>query len=171
MSIILRPLTHQDMPFGHVGDTEFEDFGPREQSTQPPPCRLDDDGHLGVEVEERLVGSVGWHWVGYGPGISSRCPMIGVWIAEEERGKGYGKECQAAVTDLIFRYTLVNRVEASTDVTNTAEQRTLESIGFVREGIIRGSQYRAGAFHDLVMYSALRAEWTTRRPTGEVVHV
>lgn len=157
--MILRPLVHADLPIGWVGDNEYEDFGPRAPMTSPPPCRVDDDGQLGVEVEGRLVGTVGWHWVAYGPGLTSRVPALGIWIAAAERGKGYGARAQTLVTDLLFRYTLVNRVEASTDITNLAEQRTLEKIGFVREGVNRGAQWRGGAFHDLVLYATLRSDW------------
>lgn len=162
MTITLRPLTNEDLPFGYVGDTEYEDFGPRERPSSPPPCRVDEDGHLGIETHGHLVGTVGWHWVGYGPSQASRCPTLGIWIAEEHRGRGHGSEAQRLATDLIFRHTLVNRVEASTDLTNLAEQRVLERIGLVREGVIRGSQWRSGGFHDMVMYSSLRQEWLDR---------
>jgi RimJ/RimL family protein N-acetyltransferase len=50
----------------------------------------------------------------------------------------------------------VNRIEAQTDVDNVAEQRALEKAGFHREGVARGAQFRAGAYHDLVTYSRLR---------------
>ncbi len=39
---------------------------------------------------------------------------------------------------------------------NLPEQRSLEKAGYVREGIQRGAQFRAGAYHDLVTYSRLR---------------
>ena len=52
----------------------------------------------------------------------------------------------------------VNRVEATTDVENYPEQRSLEKAGFVREGVARGSQWRGGAFHDMVTYSRLRTD-------------
>ena len=58
----------------------------------------------------------------------------------------------------LFDTTEVNRIEAQTDVDNVAEQRSLEKAGFVREGTIRGAQFRAGAYHDLVTYSILRDE-------------
>ena len=54
--------------------------------------------------------------------------------------------------------TWVNRVEASTDSANLAEQRSLEKAGYIREGVARGSQFRAGAYHDLVTYSRLRGD-------------
>jgi RimJ/RimL family protein N-acetyltransferase len=52
----------------------------------------------------------------------------------------------------------VNRVEAATDLDNIAEQRSLEKAGFRREGVLRGSQWRAGAYHDLVYYALLRTD-------------
>jgi RimJ/RimL family protein N-acetyltransferase len=52
--------------------------------------------------------------------------------------------------------TTLHRVEASTDVENTAERRSLETAGYIREGVLRGVQYRAGAWHDLITYARLR---------------
>ncbi len=158
MGVRLRPLLAEDLPLWS-DDTEYEDFGPAIPRTEVPPARVDQDGHLGIEVEGELVGTVGWRWVAYGPNEASRCPMLGIYIAGAHRGRGYGVQAQRLVTDLLFRYTLVNRVEASTDVTNIAEQKVLERLGFTREGVNRGSQYRSGRFHDLVMYSVLRKEW------------
>ena len=140
-------------------DTEFEDFGPALPRTEVPSARVDGDGHLGIDVDGTLVGTVGWRWVAYGPSVASRCPMLGIYISEAHRGRGHGVEAQRLATALLFKYTLVNRVEASTDITNIAEQKVLEKLGFTREGINRGSQYRAGKFNDMVMYSVLREEW------------
>ena len=74
----------------------------------------------------------------------------------EARGHGFGTEAQRQLTDWLFANTTVNRVEAQTDVANVAEQRSLAKAGFRREGIARGSQFRAGGYHDLVTYSRLR---------------
>jgi RimJ/RimL family protein N-acetyltransferase len=51
-----------------------------------------------------------------------------------------------------------NRVEASTDIENAAEARALEKAGFRREGVVRGAQFRAGAYHDLVLFGKLRSD-------------
>lgn len=158
MNLRLRALEQSDLPLWS-DDTEFEDFGPSVPRMEVPPAKVERDGHLGIEVDGVLVGTVGWHWVGYGPNEASRCPMLGIYISAPYRGRGYGAEAQRLATDLLFRYTLVNRVEASTDITNVAEQKVLEKLGFTREGVNRGSQYRAGKFNDMVMYSVLREEW------------
>jgi RimJ/RimL family protein N-acetyltransferase len=72
------------------------------------------------------------------------------------RGLGYGSLAQRLLTDYLFATTSVNRIEAGTDVENLAEQRSLEKAGFIREGVLRGAQYRADAWHDLVIYAVVR---------------
>ena len=62
------------------------------------------------------------------------------------------------MAQLLFRLFDIERVEASTDVENIAEQRSLEKAGFTREGVQRRAQFRAGAYHDLVSYSILRED-------------
>ncbi|MEO6713505.1 MAG: GNAT family protein, partial [Mycobacteriales bacterium] len=58
----------------------------------------------------------------------------------------------------LFATTDVFRIEASTDVENVAEQRSLERAGFTREGVLRRAQFRSGAYHDIVLYSRLRTD-------------
>jgi RimJ/RimL family protein N-acetyltransferase len=74
------------------------------------------------------------------------------------RGRGHGAEAQRQLAAYLFAHTRVERLEASTDVENTAEQRALERAGFAREGILRSAQFRDGTFHDLVLYGRLRGD-------------
>ena len=124
------------------------------------PLRNERNGQLMVErvADGQPIGVVGFHAVGYGPNPESGAWNIGIGLLPEARGQGYGTEAQALFAAYLFETTDVNRVEAQTDVDNVAEQRSLEKAGFVREGTIRGAQYRAGAYHDLVTYSILRDE-------------
>lgn len=158
--VSLRPLRAGELAHPATPDSEFDDFGPRVQQ-DPPPCRVDQDGHLGVVSGGNVIGTVSWHWVEWGPSAGSRCPTIGIWLARAARGRGVGGVAQRLVVDLLFRHTTVNRIEAHTDVDNVAEQRALEKAGFTREGVIRGSQWRNGAYHDGYLYSILRVEWST----------
>ena len=73
-------------------------------------------------------------------------------------GSGHGSRAQRMLADYLFTTFPVHRVEASTDVTNLREQRSLEKAGFSREGLLRGAQWRSGAYHDLVSYACLRGE-------------
>lgn len=76
----------------------------------------------------------------------------------ERRNRGYGSAAQRALAEYLFATTLIERVEASTDVDNVAEQRALEKAGFAREGVLRHAQFRDGQWRDVVLYSVLRAE-------------
>lgn len=118
-----------------------------------------DQGMLVVtDTDGRLLGSVGWHPVRYGPGTTSQVSNIGITLLPEHRGRGYGTAAQRALADYLFSVTLLERVEASTDVENAAEQRSLEKAGFTREGVLRHAQYRSGGWHDLAIYSRLRGD-------------
>jgi len=145
---------------------EFNDFGidPDEKALRETlaagPLRNERNGQLIVErvVDGHPIGTVAWHEVHYGPPPLSRAWNIGISLIPEARGQGYGGTAQRLLADYLFEMTDANRVEASTDVENLAEQRALEKAGFVREGIQRRAQFRAGAHHDLVTYSRLRDE-------------
>jgi RimJ/RimL family protein N-acetyltransferase len=142
----------------------FNDFGPRtpvpREALAKGPLRNERNGVLIVERAEdgAAIGSVSWHTVNYGPPPASDAWNIGIELIPAARGNGYGSEAQRLLADWLFANTGVNRVEASTDVDNLAEQRALEKAGYVREGVQRGAQYRAGGYHDLVTYSRLRSD-------------
>ncbi len=151
---------NRDMDVG-----EFNDFGER----QPVPREVLANGPLRSErngslIIERLpdgepVGTIGWRLVTvYGPSPMSDALQIGVELVPSARGHGLGVEAQRLVAGYLFASTSVNRVEASTDVDNVAEQRALDKAGYQREGIVRGAQFRAGAHHDLVVYARLRSD-------------
>jgi len=146
---------------------EFNDFGGSHEPIDRDalangPLRNERNGHLIVErvADERPIGSVAWHRVGYGPNPESEGLNIGISLIPEARFHGYGVEAQIRLAAHLFETTGVNRVEAQTDVDNIAEQRALEKAGFHREGIARGAQFRAGAYHGLVTYSRLRDDPT-----------
>ena len=118
----------------------------------------EDNGTLLICRDGEPVGTVSWHPVRYGPNPGSQALNIGLAITPGARGQGVGTAAQRLAYQWLFRHTTVNRVEASTDVKNVAEQRALEKAGFTREGIMRGAQFRGGQWHDLVQYSRLRAD-------------
>ena len=117
-------------------------------------------GQLLIErlTDGAVIGDIGWHPVSYGPNDQSRALNIGVSLIPDARGHGHGAEAQRLIAELLFRLFDIERVEASTDVENIAEQRSLEKAGFTREGVVRRAQWRAGRHHDLVSYSILRED-------------
>ncbi|HEX9551356.1 MAG TPA: GNAT family protein [Candidatus Limnocylindrales bacterium] len=146
-------------------DGGFNDFGMPLQPIDRAalargPLRNEQNGMLLVEriQDGAVIGTIGWHRVRYGPNPESDAWMFGIDLFPEARGQGYGTEAQRLIARYLFETTPAHRVEASTDVDNLAEQRALEKAGYTREGVNRRAQWRAGGWHDLVLYARLRED-------------
>jgi RimJ/RimL family protein N-acetyltransferase len=111
-----------------------------------------------VDDDDAVVGELSWIKVFNGPPPNGDCWNIGIWIAPEHRGKGHGAIAQRLGAEYLFEHTMYERVEASTESENVAEQRALERAGFTREGVLRRACFRGGAWRDMVVYSKLRGE-------------
>ena len=118
----------------------------------------EDDGSLVVDVDGDAVGGIGWHAVHHGPGSIARALNIGIELFAEQRGRGYGTVAQSLIAEHLFATTLIERLEATTDVENVAEQRALVRAGYTREGVLRHTQWRDGAWRDNVIFSRLRGD-------------
>ncbi|HUR03991.1 MAG TPA: GNAT family protein [Nonomuraea sp.] len=75
---------------------------------------------------------------------------------------GASTRAQRLLVLYLFDHSPVNRVQATTEISNLGEQRALEKAGFTREGVLRGVGFRAGEWHDGVMYGVIRADLDTR---------
>jgi RimJ/RimL family protein N-acetyltransferase len=143
----------RDQLFSAAG-SEFDlDPDERPRPFPPNPATV-----LVVLVGGEPVGSVSWHGVSYGGTLSSAAWNMGIGLLPEFRGRGYGTLAQRLLVEHLFDATELDRVEASTDVDNLAEQRSLEKAGFQREGILRGAQLRGGLRRDIVHYGFLRTD-------------
>ena len=110
------------------------------------------------EATGAVLGDVSWHATFYGPSVSCMAWNVGIDLLPSARGRGVGAVAQRLLVGYLFASTDVDRVEASTDVTNLAGQRALERAGFRKEGVARGAQVRGGVRHDLVLYGVLRTD-------------
>lgn len=136
------------------------DAWPEDEPRDPPPPML---GRLIVDIVDpdgvrAYAGVVSWHLVTYGPNPGSHAWNIGIELAESARGHGVGTVAQRLLARWLLATTHVERIEASTDVTNVAEQKSLERAGFTREGVLRSAQKRADGRHDLYGYSILPSD-------------
>ncbi len=111
-----------------------------------------------VDNDDKAVGTLSWIKVFRQPPPGGGCWNLGIWIGPDHRGKGHGTEAQRLGAAYLFDHTQMERVEASTEADNIAEQRALERAGFTREGVLRRACFRGGAWRDMVMYSKLRSE-------------
>lgn len=115
-----------------------------------------DRGHLMIVLGEEQLGFVSWFKMPTGP--ATHCWNMGVVLASEARGKGYGTRGQRLLVRYLFSHSQLNRIEAETEIGNLAEQRSLEKAGFTREGVRRGVGFRAGQWRDGVHYGIVRAD-------------
>ena len=118
----------------------------------------DEGGTLAIVDGDELLGDVSWRRLSSSPSQDSAFWNFGIIVFPQHRGKGHGTVAQRLLADYLFAHTPLQRVEASTDIDNLAEQRSLEKAGFTREGVMRGFQWRNGQWRDMVLYSKIRGE-------------
>ena len=125
-----------------------------------------DDGRLAVEAEvagERAIaGFVSWRSGLYG-GTATHWE-IGIALLPEWRGRGLGWRAQAMLCDYLFWHTPAQRIQAGTQVENTAEQKSLSKAGFQLEGRDPGVRVPGRSMADGYLYSRLRDDPS---PLGE----
>ncbi len=76
----------------------------------------------------------------------------------EHRGRGFMGEAVPLFVAYLFEAKPIERIQALAHSENTASCRVLERSGFAFEGTLRRAHFDRGTFHDLRMYSILRAE-------------
>ena len=84
---------------------------------------------------------------------------IGFALIPAERGKGNCTEAVTILVDYLFLSRDLVRIQATSDLRNTASQRVLEKVGFKKEGTVRKSIFIHGEWRNLYLYSILREEW------------
>jgi RimJ/RimL family protein N-acetyltransferase len=118
---------------------------------------------LGIEAEGRLVGDISARNPknAFPPGVFE----IGITIfADDDRGRGYGREAIELVTTHLFEAADAGRVQATTAVDNHAMRRVLEALGFVHEGTLEAFMPGPDGREDYAMYAVTREAWEGRRP-------
>ncbi len=83
-------------------------------------------------------------------------------IAVAEPGEGNGKQLLRAALDVVFEQTTIHRLWLGVFPENERARRAYEAVGFVAEGVARGSAFFAGAHRDELTLAILRPEWVGR---------
>lgn len=94
---------------------------------------------------------------------------IGYGIIPKERRKGYCTEAVKIAVDYLFLSKPITRIQAHTNVENTASQKVLEKAGFKKEGVVRKRVFVRGNWRDEFLYSILRGEWKEPKILTKVV--
>jgi RimJ/RimL family protein N-acetyltransferase len=112
---------------------------------------------LGIErrADHALVGTCSlFHFH-----ATSRRAEIGYVLGRPYWGSGYMHEALKGLLHYAFQTLDLNRIEADIDPRNQASAKTLERLGFQKEGHLRERWIVNGEISDTWLYGLLRREW------------
>ncbi|KAK1470942.1 hypothetical protein CTAM01_16698 [Colletotrichum tamarilloi] len=110
------------------------------------------------------IGYLAIGWGGIPPAMAHhRSIGLGIAIAPQYQGKGYGTEVINWALDWAFRYGNYHRVHLGTVSYNERAQHLYKRLGFVEEGRSRESYWFNRQWHDMISYGILESEWEAMR--------
>jgi RimJ/RimL family protein N-acetyltransferase len=170
----LRPLclSDADALYGIYADPEFMRYWSSEPWTSPVQAvEMIESDRRGLEAGERLrlgiflrdpermVGTCSlFHLV-----AQNRRAEIGYGIKREYWRHGFMHEAVTAVVQYAFSTLHLIRLEADIDPRNTGSARSLEKLGFVREGLLRERWIVGTEISDSAIYGLLAKDWAAKR--------
>ena len=92
----------------------------------------------------------------------TKVAQVGTWVRRQDWGRGVNTEAKALVLDFAFDQLDLHRVEARIALSNQRSRRAFERLGARREGTLRESLFKSGAFLDQALYAILVTEWRER---------
>ena len=90
---------------------------------------------------------------------------LGYLLGRRWWGQGLATEAARAVVEWGFQSFKLHKVYARAHVENKRSWRVMEKLGMTREGVLREHWKMRSEHVDLVYYSVLRREWTSRPGT------
>jgi len=120
----------------------------------------DDEGMLLMVKDDSIVGEIEFFPIThYLQGYELSYQLFG----EQHAGHGYTPDAVNLLVNYVFGRRRVNRIQLNIHPDNTASKRVAQKCGFSFEGIMRGCWFHRGVFHDLEIWSILRAEAAARQ--------
>jgi RimJ/RimL family protein N-acetyltransferase len=119
---------------------------------------------LALKSNDRAIGTGGLF------AFNEQCDRaeIGYILGRAHWGRGLMHEALTALIDHAFGAMELRRLEADVDPRNAASLRSLERLGFQREGLLRERWVVAGEISDTAFLGLLRHEWIARREGDEL---
>ncbi|WP_284619278.1 GNAT family N-acetyltransferase [Rubrivivax pictus] len=90
---------------------------------------------------------------------TSRRGEIGYLLRSDVWGRGLMHEALQALVQFAFGELQLHRLEADIDPRNAASARSLQRLGFTKEGHLRERWIVDGEVSDTALYGLLRSEW------------
>lgn len=85
---------------------------------------------------------------------------MGAVIRKDYQNKGVMTEIMVTILPFVFETMKLNRLVGDIFAENEGSRKLLEKFGFRREGVLRQTDFDGEVYHDTVVYSMLREEYT-----------
>lgn len=152
---VIRNRSHLE-PFMHWMSPDYSIESARVFIDQKPSMVLEGRGlGLGIFRDTAFIGSIGFVSFDW----NARKTEIGYWIDKSEEGKGIVSTACKILIEYAFGELGLNRIEIRSSTSNFRSAAIPERLGFVKEGILRQSEFRDGRLHDFAVYGLLADEW------------
>jgi RimJ/RimL family protein N-acetyltransferase len=117
---------------------------------------------IALRTDDAIIGTVTL----YNISMDHRRAEMGYALGRAHWGQGYMQEALEALLGFSFGLLDLHRIEADVDPRNAASIRTLERLGFQREGYLRERWQVKGEIQDALFYGLLRPDW--EKPSDKV---
>jgi [ribosomal protein S5]-alanine N-acetyltransferase len=105
-------------------------------------------------VDDLLIGTISLIHLD----LTHKRTEVGYALGRAHWGNGYIQEALSALFDYLFNELGLHRIEADVDPRNGPSIRTLERLGFQREGYLRERWHVGGEIEDALFYGLLRRD-------------
>jgi RimJ/RimL family protein N-acetyltransferase len=110
-----------------------------------------------LQADDRPIGACGLYDVNW----HSRKAEVGIGLADvADRGKSFGSDAMRVLLRYGFDIVNVNRIGLRVASYNTGAITSYEKVGFKVDATLREAVYRDRQYHDVLIMSILRAEWS-----------
>lgn len=100
-------------------------------------------------------GELAGHVALFGAEAQNRCATFGIFLDPAQQGQGLGTDATRVMVRYGFESLGLHRIELTVNALNARGIAAYERAGFVREGLLRGKLFYAGAFRDQVVMGIL----------------
>lgn len=109
--------------------------------------------------DRQMIGTCTLHQIH----LQNKRAEVGYALGSPFWGNGYMNEAMRALVDHAFHSMHFHRLEADIDPRNEASAKSLERLGFTREGRLRERWIVDGEVSDSALYGLLAKEWASRQ--------
>ena len=114
---------------------------------------------IALQTNDELIGTAGLFHVE----MNHKRAELGYALGRMHWGNGYIHEALSSLLDYAFNELCLHRLEADVDPRNVKSIKTLERLGFTREGYLRERWQVNGEIQDALFYGLLKPEWQIAR--------